>query len=93
MFKFKSNTLIKIKTNTLKKSFRQDFYYRFHIQLYDIRFFFSKAILAFVPILCELLISNYPSNRKILKFHKEITKATMLKYVIMNYSCEFLARQ
>ena len=28
-----------------------------------------------------------------LKFDKEITKAKMLKYVIMNYSCEFLATQ
>ena len=40
-----------------------------------IRVFLSWAIL---PILCALLSSNFCSNRKMLKFDKEITKAKML---------------
>ena len=51
----------------------------------------SKAILAFLLILCEILTANYFSNRKMLKFDKEITKAKMLKYINMNCTCKFLA--
>ena len=40
-------------------------------------------------ILCEIPTADYCSNGKILKLDKEITKAKMLKYVIMNCSCEF----
>ena len=46
-----------------------------------------------LPILCEILASDYCSNGKMLKFDKEITKGQMLKYVIMNCSCEFLVTQ
>ena len=46
----------------------------------------------FSNILCEILASNNFSKKK-LKFDKEITEAKMLKYVVMNCSCEFLATQ
>ena len=45
------------------------------------------------PESCEILAFNYCSNRKMLKFNKEITEAKMLNYLMMNYSCEFLATQ
>ena len=50
-------------------------------------------ILAILPILCEMLTSDYCSIKQKLKFEKEITKNKLLKYVIMNCSCEFLATQ
>ena len=44
---------------------------------------FSQAILAILPILCEILASDFCSNGKMLKFDKEITIGKMLKYMIM----------
>ena len=43
--------------------------------------------------ICQLekvLASNYFSNRKMLKYDKEIAKAKILKYVIMNFPYAFL---
>ena len=57
------------------------------------RVFLIYAILAFLPILCEILASYYFSNRKMLKFDKEITKVQMLKYIILNCSCEYFTTQ
>ena len=37
------------------------------------RVFLSSTILVFLPILCKILTANYCSNRKMLKFNKEIT--------------------
>ena len=45
------------------------------------------------PESCEILAFNYCSNRKMLKFDKEITETKMLNYLMMNYSCEFLTTQ
>ena len=55
------------------------------LSLLILPFEFFSQLKAFVPILSEIVVSNYSSNRKILKFDK--------KYIIMNCSCEFLATQ
>ena len=52
-------------------------------------FFLSLVILFILPVLCEILPSNFCSNGKILKFDKEITKAKMLKYMVVKRSGEF----
>ena len=41
--------------------------------------------------MCEILTSNYCSNRNVLKFDKEITKARILKYLMISCSYEFFA--
>ena len=56
-------------------------------------FLSNSDILAILPSLSEILTAHYSSNRNMLKFDKEITKVKMLKYVIMNGSCEFLVKQ
>ena len=78
MLKIKRNTLLQIQNNTPKKLcfLRNIFTIHFvsncmTLQFFSVRQFWHK----FVPILCELLISNYSSNRKIFKFPKEIRKA------------------
>ena len=62
-----------------------------HILKAHARVVLSTAILAFLEILCKILTATYCSNRKMLKFDKEIIKTKMLKYVMKNCSRAFLA--